>query len=211
MTVFASPTVGSTPDKLLQAGLVRARVEGLRRLTVRAVAQDASVNLGSFVYHFGSREAFIAQLIQYWYAPLVERTQDTLALIGARATTLKALVLDLSDWLLQERQFIGHLVLDAASGEHAAQAFLKGCGSQHPALLLFAIESAQRAGQLRAEDPRHILLFLVSAIGLPVLLFESLDGRNTLPSELVDAFEAFALQREHVAQRLDWVLQGLAP
>ncbi|MDO8772712.1 MAG: TetR/AcrR family transcriptional regulator [Burkholderiaceae bacterium] len=208
MTALATPT---TPDKLLQAGLVRARVEGLRRLTVRAVSQDAGVNLGSFVYHFGSREAFIAQLIEYWYAPLVERTQGTLALIGARATTLKELVLDLSDWLLQERQFIGHLVLDAASGEHAAQTFLKGCGSQHPALLLVAIESAQRAGQLRAEDPRHILLFLVSAIGLPVLLFESLDGRNTLPSELVDAFEAFALQREHVAQRLDWVLRGLAP
>ncbi|MDE2400813.1 MAG: TetR/AcrR family transcriptional regulator [Burkholderiales bacterium] len=211
MTVEAIPSQESTPDRLLQAGLSRARADGLRKLTVRSIAQDAGVNLGSFVYHFGSRDAFIAQLIEHWYAPLMARTQSMLALLGTRPLTLKDLVLDLIDWVLQERQFIGHLVMDAASGEHAAQAFLRGCGDRHPALLLAAIEAAQHAGQVRAEDPRHVLLFLVSAIGLPVLLLESLGGRHILPTELVDAFETFSLEREHVAKRLDWVLQGLSP
>lgn len=201
----------STPDRLLQAGLARARADGLRRLTVRAVAQDAGVNLGSFVYHFGSREAFIARLIEHWYAPLLAHAQATLAQTTPSATGLKALMLALADSLLTERRFFGHLVADAAAGEQAARDFLRACGDHHPALMLQGIEAAQAAGQLRAADPRHILLMLVAAIGLPVLLFESLSGREILPITLVDAFEAFALERPHIEERLDWVLQGLRP
>lgn len=201
----------STPERLLRAGLARARADGLRRLTVRAVAQDAGVNLGSFVYHFGSREAFVAQLIEHWYAPLLTRAQHMLARTDPTWAGIQAMMLDFADALLTERQFFGHLVADAAAGEQAARSFLRACGDRHPALILQGIRQAQAAGQLRQADPRHILLMLVAAIGLPVLLFESLSGREILPLTLVDAFEAFALERHHIEERLGWVLQGLRP
>jgi AcrR family transcriptional regulator len=208
-----APTL-STPERLLAAGLARARTEGLRRLTVRAVAQDAGINLGSFVYHFGSREAFIGQLIEHWYAPLLARAQGRMFASAARsqgADMLLAALMDVVDIVLEERQFIGQLVADAAAGEAPARAFLQSCGDRHPALLLHAITLAQAAGELREADPRHLLLMFMSAIGLPVLLFESLSGRDILPLTLVDAFEAFALQRTHIEARLGWVLEGLRP
>jgi TetR/AcrR family transcriptional repressor of nem operon len=54
-------------ERLLQAGLVIAREHGLRAMTVRAVATRAQANLGSFVYHFGTRDTFVAELIERLY------------------------------------------------------------------------------------------------------------------------------------------------
>ena len=44
--------------------------EGLRGLTVRELAAAAEVNLGSFVYHFGNRDAFIDELVGSGTPPL---------------------------------------------------------------------------------------------------------------------------------------------
>ena len=52
-----------TRQKLLDTGLAIATEKGLRGLTVRELAAAAEVNLGSFVYHFGNRDAFIDELV----------------------------------------------------------------------------------------------------------------------------------------------------
>src|SRR5882724_6500255 len=69
-----APVVASR-ERLLKEGLVIARRSGLRAITVRGVAARARANLGSFVYHFGSREAFVAELLERWYAPLMAEMQ----------------------------------------------------------------------------------------------------------------------------------------
>ena len=51
-----------TRQKLLDTGLAIATDKGLRGLTVRELAAAAEVNLGTFVYHFGNRDAFIDEL-----------------------------------------------------------------------------------------------------------------------------------------------------
>lgn len=201
----------STRERLLQAGVARAKQHGLRSLTVRAVAGDAGVNLGSFVYHFGSREAFVAELIEHWYAPLMDRTRDLLAAMDPKQAGLRDLIMGIADWMLAERAFVGHLTADAASGEPAARAFLLSSGDRHPAIVLQAVVEAQARGELRREDPVHILLALLALVGLPVLLFEAMNGRSFLPPEFAAAFESYAMDREHVARRLDWMLKGLAP
>lgn len=204
-----------TRDRLLRAGLARAKQHGLRALTVRAVAADAGVNLGSFVYHFGSREAFVAELIEHWYAPLMQRTQAMLAraqhVSGDAPVGLRELLLGIADWMLAERVFVGHLVMDAAAGESAARRFLLSSADRHPAIVLRAIVEAQMRGELRQEDPLHLMLALVALIGLPLVLFETLNGRAFLPAPFADAFERYATDREHLAQRLDWLLRGLEP
>ena len=52
-----------TRQKLLDTGLAIATDKGLRGLTVRELAAAAEVNLGTFVYHFGNRDAFIDELV----------------------------------------------------------------------------------------------------------------------------------------------------
>jgi AcrR family transcriptional regulator len=51
-------------DRLLRAGHALSRENGISALTVRAVAARAEANPGSFVYHFGTRDAFVEALIE---------------------------------------------------------------------------------------------------------------------------------------------------
>lgn len=202
---------GATRERLLRQGLQLARRGGLRALTVRGVAARAQVNLGSFVYHFGNRDAFVAELIERWYAPLLARLEVTAHEALAPRERLRRLVLQVADWMVANREFLSQLVMDASAGERAAQRFLRSLGARHPALVLQAIRDAQRARQLRAEEPLHVLLFVVSALGVPVLLAQGLGRRGMLPPEFARSLQAFALERAQIERRLDWVLRGLAP
>ena len=53
----------STRARLIRSGTRLARQSGLRALTVRGVCDAAGANTGTFVYHFGTRDAFVAELI----------------------------------------------------------------------------------------------------------------------------------------------------
>jgi AcrR family transcriptional regulator len=202
---------GATRERLLRSGLQLARRGGLRALTVRGVAARARVNLGSFVYHFGSRDAFVGELIERWYAPLLAQLEVAAHEAVAPRERLRRLVLRVADWVVTNREFLSQLVMDASAGERAAQRFLRSLGERHPVLVLQAIRDAQRARELRAEEPLHVLLFVVSALGVPVLLAQGLGRRGMLPPEFARALQSFALERAQIERRLDWVLRGLAP
>ena len=55
-------------------------------------------------------------------------------------------MLRLVDWVIANREFVGHLVLAASAGEGAARRFLSTMDQRHPVLLLQLIVQAQAAG-----------------------------------------------------------------
>ena len=123
----ARPTTAGAPDtreRLLRAGLVLAAARGLNALTVRAVAAEAGANLGSFVYHFGTRDAFVEALVERWYAPLMADLQGLARAPSDAMSHLREALLRLVDWVIANREFVGHLVLAASAGEGAARRFL---------------------------------------------------------------------------------------
>ncbi|MBL8327927.1 MAG: TetR/AcrR family transcriptional regulator [Rubrivivax sp.] len=200
-------------ERLLQAGLQMALEGGLRAMTVRALAQRAAANLGSFVYHFGTRDRFIETLIERLYAPMFQRLQ-ALAATGAPADallTLRGAILQLVSWLQDNRVFVARLLMDAAAGEAAARRFLAGLEARHPALLLQLIQQAQQAGRLQPGDAAHQLLFLMSSLALPVLAFELVLSGSPSPPPLLQRLAGYALDRSQTQARLDWALRGLAP
>ena len=142
MAARSVPRPAPTRERLLRSGLVLARKSGLRRLTVRAVAAHAGANLGSFVYHFGSRDAFNAELMERWYAPLWAQLQGVDDGVAAPIERFRRLVLCLFEWVAANRAFVGHLVLDVAAGEPAALAFMRTLVERHPSLIVKAIRDA---------------------------------------------------------------------
>ena len=64
------PKRKSTREHLLNTGAMIVGESGLRALTVRGLSLRAGTNTGSFVYHFGNREAFLTELLERWYEPL---------------------------------------------------------------------------------------------------------------------------------------------
>jgi TetR/AcrR family transcriptional repressor of nem operon len=200
----------STRDDLLRAGTRLARRTGLRALTVRGVCDAVGANPGTFVYHFGTRDVYITELIERWYAPLMDGLTATIDSGGAPLARLRALLLQLADWAAANRRFIATLVLDAANGEAAAQQFLRSLAGRHPRLILQVLSEGQQAGVLRRAEPLHQLLFLMSALALPILLADRIAGSRLAPRALAASLRRLAADRAAIAQRLDWALAGLA-
>jgi TetR/AcrR family transcriptional repressor of nem operon len=200
----------STRDRLLVTGTRLARASGLRALTVRGLCEAADANPGTFVYHFGTRDAFVAELIERWYAPLMSGLTATVDSGGTALDRLRALVLQLAGWAASNSRFITTLVLDAAAGEHAAQQFLRSLAGRHPPLILRVLREGQQSGDLRAAEPLHQLLFLMSAMALPILLTDRLGASGLAPRALAASMRRFARDRAAIEERLDWALAGLS-
>lgn len=198
-------------DKLLKEGLAIARRSGLRAVTVRGVAARARVNLGSFVYHFGSRDVFVAELLERWYAPLMSEMQIAVDVDQPPLERLREMLLQFADWVRANNGVIAHIVMDAASGETAARKFVASLEQRHPALLLQAITAAQAAGELRRENPLHVLLFLMSTLALPAVLFHGVGVGQLFPRDFAQAIGPLTIERAPIEQRLAWALRGLAP
>jgi AcrR family transcriptional regulator len=197
--------------RLLRAGRALAQRDGLRALSVRGVAARAGVNLGSFVYHFGTREAFVTELIESWYAPFYAQLQAAAQAQGPALDRLRQLAWQLIEFVAEHRRFVGQVIMDAAAGEKPARAFVQSLSQRHPRLLLQAIGEAQQAGALSRVPPVNALLFLFGSLVLPVLFVTGLGRAGILPRELGPLLEVQALDRDAVAARLDWALRGLAP
>lgn len=193
-----------TRDKLLAAGLALARRDGLKGVSVRAVAAAAEANLGSFVYHFGTRDAFVYELVERWYAPLMAGLQ----LSAGGPDPLRDVLRQLARWVAAHGRFLALLVRDASAGEAGVRQFLATMDQRHIALLLGLIEQQQQAGKLRPGDPTLQLMFLIGSVALPILVVQGLQGVG--PQAFVKRLTALAGDDAAIDTRLDWALRGLA-
>jgi len=205
-----SSAPSSARERLLQVGARQAEHGGLRSITVRGLCEQAGANPGSFVYHFGSRDAFVAEIIEGWYAPMFERL--TASAYGSQRPIerLRALLLQVSDWGARNARFIAHLLADAEAGETAARAFVRTLGGRHPALILQVIRDAQRARELPRGNPLNLMLYLGGTVALPMLLAARLDSTRAVPPEFMQKLDELARERRYRALRLDWALRGLS-
>ena len=198
-----------TRQKLLDTGLAIATDKGLRGLTVRELAA-AEVNLGTFVYHFGNRDAFIDELVELWYAPLF----DELKAVAARGTypsalaTFEATMVAVIALVARQRSFINHLFGDALAGERAAQRFLLSLPRRHPLLLLEQVQKAQAEGSLVAGNPLQLMIFIMGSVGLPLVIAGGGRQLGWLPPEAAP-FLSQIDNPEAARQRLTWALRGL--
>src|ERR1700690_1666620 len=164
------PATPPTRERLLTAGRELVLRHGIPRLTVREVAAAAGANLGSFVYHFGTRDRFLETLIEEWSAPLLQSVATLAGSEGTGIERLRRAILRLVDFGIEHHVFFGRVLAAAAAREPAACAFLGSLAGRHPRLLLRFIGAAQSEGQISAAPPLQVLCFLMAAVGLPLAL-----------------------------------------
>lgn len=178
-------------------------------MTVRKVAAAAHVNLGSFVYHFGTRDAFVEELMERWYAPLLVRVNKVATEDGRPVGRLRSAILQLVDGVSND-QFLGRILMAAADNDKLACNFLKSLAGRHPLILLQLVAAAQADGALADADPMQVLCFLISAAALPRLIAPAWQGPSLFGKQLSSALSPVARDRDRMAQRLDWAIRGLA-
>ncbi len=205
------PPAPDTRAVLLEHGARIAMRSGLRALTVRGLCHEAGVNPGSFVYHFGSRDKFLGELIELGYAPLFEQIQSEFDHAGTPIARLRRMLLQLAHFLSSRGGLIAHFLVDGFAGEPVVVAFLRSLGMRHPQLLLRCIVQAQAAGEIAPGEPTHVLMFLMSSVGFPVVVQGLIWDKAVLPDLIQDALSRFAADPQYIEQRLEWALQGLRP
>jgi TetR/AcrR family transcriptional regulator, transcriptional repressor for nem operon len=199
-----------TRDRILRHGRQIVTQAGLRGLTVRKLAARAHVNLGTFVYHFGTRDAFITELMEGWYAPLYTRLKLTADEQLAPLARLHRFLLQFASFLVENRPLVRNLILDAFGGERAALKFIRSLAARHPALLFELIRQAQEAGELHAGDPLQAGIFLAGATVLPSIWIGILLPKDFIPAPMRSVVQQLAVAPEQIDKRFAWALDGVA-
>lgn len=198
-----------THEHLLNVGFEMFLEDGSRNITVRKLAQRANVNSGVFSYHFGSRENYLTELLERWYAPMFNSVQMTMGSNLPPLEGLRAIILEVLDYVAKYGKLIAHLFLDAKSGEQAARKFANNVPLRHPRVILQAIKRAQDAGCIIQEDPVRLLLYLVSVTEAPMIMQHMIHGATDLPPAMMQDVRVILDDPTSAAQRLDWALKGI--
>lgn len=199
----------TTRQLLLDTGLALAMEQGLSKLTVRGVTRRCGVNNGSFVYHFGTRDAFVREIMESWYAPVLQSVQREQVRNVEPLERIRAMLMQSVHFMRANIRFVELLVTDALEGEPACREFIASLKLRHPQLLRDAILDAQEKKLLRLAPPDNVLLYLYCAVGMPLIL-------AGLSGDVVSGIFSFqapnlAFELESAEQRLDWALRGLEP
>jgi AcrR family transcriptional regulator len=169
------------------------------------------VNLGTFVYHFGTREAFVAEVLESWYAPIYARLQLTVDEELAPLEKLRHFLLRFAAFMIGNRHFTRNVLLDLAGGEPAVQPFVRSLFGRHPQLLLRLVREAQRAGVLQRGEALKIALSLVSATLMPIVWAGVLMPDGLVSAEVRAAIERTVLAPVEIEQRFERAIGGLRP
>lgn len=185
-------------ERLLEAAIGEIERVGLGRLTVRAVAQAAGVNVAAVNYYFRSKEALVQAALEATIRHLV---QDCELPIARMATEPEAGLSELVLYLLE-----GGLRFPRIGKAHLHGAFIED-NYDGPFPRLFSPVLARLRDALRAavpglseRDAAQRVTALLSAVLFPVFfggLFATLGAL------------ASAEQRQHYADKL--VRQALSP
>src|SRR5260370_11810181 len=192
----------TTRDRLLASGHRVVIKHGIRSLTVREVAAGAKANLGSFVYHFGTRDAFVEELIERWYAPLLARVNKVGAEDGRRMGRLRSAILQLVDFRVENDVFMGRILMAAADNDKPACKFMKSLAGRHPRIMLQLVAAAQADGALVDDDPMQVLCFLLASGALPRLVVAAWQGPSLFDDQLSAALSHIARGHVRLAARL---------
>lgn len=196
---------------LLDAGREIVIQQGFAALTVRRVAAAAAAHVGSFVYHFGSRDRFVCELIEAWYEPVMAGMTLAVDSDAGPAGRLRRAVIQLIDFAITEDVFLARLLAAAMAGDAPARRFLGSVAGRHPRILVKLIRAAQDAGAIVVDEPIQILMFIMSTVGLPRLLASAWHGPPLFDKTLAATLGRMSRDRTRIVQRLDWALRGLTP
>ncbi len=172
--------------------------------SIRAITRDAGTNLGAVTYHFGSKRALYAAVLEQGLRPLAARVQAEASSEGtALERTLRVVQVYFEH--LGEHPDLPHLLLqEVAAGKHPPPVVLDILRSVKDTVAGLQVEGAAD-GSVR---PSHPVLTALSVVSQPIYLALVAPLLRTLgPMDLSQpATRHMALQ--HI---LAFVRAGLAP
>jgi AcrR family transcriptional regulator len=195
---------------LLRSGRKLYAQRGADGLAVRALAEHARVNPGMFHYHFRTKDEFLRQLLAGWYEEMFDGLAGRVREEGPPLERLADALLFLAGFVREQRAMLSRVLMDAATGHAVAAQFLREHAPRHLALLLALMDEAERKGLIVAMPPMQRFVFVMGAVGMPLLVAPALQSIGVAPKVLGTQMQAQVMSDEAIAQRIALVLRAIA-
>lgn len=199
-------------ERLIKVGKEHVLRDGVKSLVIRKVGHQAKVNLGSFVYYFGTKQSFVESIIQSLYLDFYLSFDELVSKMEPNTSPLKKLRY-LSEAMMLVAKDKGHIInrflLDFLGGEQIVIRAFEKKPPEHWFKFLEVIKDCQRSGTIRNDlEPKEIYLILFSAVGLPYLFSKHLIDQTK--SKKINDFFGQSMSPLTTEQRLDIIFRGLS-
>jgi AcrR family transcriptional regulator len=152
-----------TRERILESALALFRRDGFEQTTMREIAAEADVALGSAYYYFASKEALVMAFYERASRQMAEQITDRLSEAQGLANRLKAILDVKFEYFAPNRLFLGALARHAADPEHPLSPFSKETAHiRHRDLEFFA----EALAGSRISSPKDLAPYLPNLLWL---------------------------------------------
>lgn len=197
-------------EALLRSGRKLYAQRGAAGLAVRALTEHARVNLGMFHYHFRTKDEFLRRLLGGWYEEMFEELTGHVRQDGPPLHRLQEAIFFLARFVRDNRPMLARVLMDAATGNAVAAQFLRDNAPRHLGLLLALMEQAEREGLIAPMPAMQRFVFVMGAVGLPLLVAPALQSIGVAPTVLGAQLQVQVSSDEAIAQRIALVMKAIA-
>lgn len=192
--------------KMIKAGAALAKAKGLNGFTVREVCAKSKVNLGMFHYYFSTKENFDMAVLKNVYAKMLESIQIKLSPAASPKENVRAILLNIREFVKENRVLISSLGGDIFSGNRKTFKFIAENFTKHAEILLAELKKAQKEGSLAAPSAFDALLMLMPPVALPHVFLGLFARLNvTLPGNIKTSALSLLVE-ENSGERLDMLI-----
>jgi AcrR family transcriptional regulator len=199
-------------QKLLKAGCELIQEEGLSKLSLRAVARRAGVNLGMFHYHFKNKAEFAQRCTSQVYTEFYRGFEQETSAAGGTEERLRRGLLALGRFSRDQRHFMLSLLRDLEDRSPEAWSFLKSkFPPPHGRVILGLIKQGQKEGIFVKVPLPTAMSVLMSSIAFPNLLAglaERVAGSKFLSLPVL-VLKQYVLSDKALGLRVEMALRSL--
>ena len=194
---------------LLASGRALFPSMGCARLSVRALTEHAGVNQAMFHYHFRTKAAFLAALLQQLYEEMFAALSSEVRNDGPALPRLEHALVTIARHARENRRVLARVWIDALGGEQVALDFFRRNAPRHVGVLTGLLEQAEREGSLRAMPPLQRFMFTMGAVLMPIVFAGEVFEAAPELKKLRSAFDAQVLSDGAIAERVALALAAI--
>jgi AcrR family transcriptional regulator len=198
-----------TREALLAAGRALYPERGAAGLSVRALAEQAGVNLGMFHYHFRTKDVFLQELLQEFYEEMFAALSAQAQQPGPPLARLRGALFFLACFVRDHALVLGRVMGDASSGDAVALDFVRANAPRHLRLLVALMDEAEQAGAIVPLPALQRFVFVMGAVALPSVVAMRVAALDVAPAMLRRQIKPQVTSDAAIAQRVDLALAAL--
>lgn len=195
-----------THQQFIEAGMQLYPQYGYRQLSVRLVAAHAGLSSGMFHHLFASKDEFVLQILQHYYAQSFAQV-DLFGVSGTPYQRLRSAMWQLACLLRDNLAWIKQAIADCTAGIEVVDGFIR---PQHRRIADDMVVLMQNCDDCGGDAAMLVqkMAFLNGAVFAPIVLLPYLLELNMYPTGM-EASASAALEDEALGLRIDWAFAAL--